>query len=73
MSDSERSQIPSWVADLLKEEFVLPEARSFESVPVKASWLELIRLSERYLPFSNGRADFTSVRLARKFDEPFEL
>lgn len=73
MKDSNHSQSPEWVKELIEDPLILPEDKDFQSSAPLTRFRQILELSERTLPFVNARPDFIEMKIARSFDVPFKL
>lgn len=73
MSDSAKSKSEEKVDTIPEKHLELPDGAAFTSRSPKVDILEMIAISERYLPIVNGQPDFVERKIREAITVPFSL
>ena len=73
MNESPKRNGDEIARSLMEEPLELPDGTAFSAVAPKMTVLEMIALSERYLPILNSRPDFVEKKRKAAFGVPFTL
>jgi hypothetical protein len=73
MSDSQNSNSNDIAQRLLSDPLDLPDGAGFVSSVPRMDLLQMIKVSELYLPILNSRPDYKEQKMRKAFSVPFEL